>query len=278
MDSKTVATALSDEKVRGLIPQSVLSQITQLHVVDSISSTNDYLMQLPASNRQGFVVCAANQQTAGRGRRGREWQSPANANIYFSVGYCFRDIAISRLGCLSLVSGVVVCRVLESLGLRPGIKWPNDILLDSMKLAGILVETRLVRDEMYAVIGVGVNVDMPAQAATKIDQSWTDLSSAFSGSDRLCDRNLLIAELVSGLVNACRQFELTSMESFLSDWERYDLLAQRDVIISGPDQADVRAKVTGIADDCALRVIVDGYEKSVYEAEVKLKLINDDCD
>ncbi len=278
VDSALVANKLNESIVRENIAKSVLSEISELCILESIGSTNDYLLQLAPTRRQGFVVCAANQQTAGRGRKGREWQSPADANIYLSVGYRFQGVAADRLSCVSIASGVAVCRVLEFTGLRPELKWPNDILLEGKKLGGILVEARVSSNEVFIVIGVGLNVDMPQHIDSEIDQPWIDMRTALISDDKSINRSLLTGKLVTELCNACRQYHRSAMTEFQEDWLRFDMLKQRDVIICDSKGNESQASVTGFADDCALLVNMDGIERRVYAADVKLRLDSHDCD
>ena len=211
--------------------RTLLRQLTVLEVVDS---TNLFLQRLPVAQQHGHAV-VADRQESGRGRRGRSWHSPPGGNIYLSVGWQFAMPADALLP-LPLVVAVTVARALQQAGLRAaGIKWPNDILVDGRKLAGILVELRQHAAEgAGAVIGVGVNVSMPTVPGNEnpIEQAWTDICSqvpeplAEDFRDSLC--GLLLGELLRGL----ELFASQGFAAFAADWARLDILHGRAVNIS----------------------------------------------
>ena len=139
------------------------------------------LRRVEAGGRSG-LVCTAEQQTAGRGRRGREWISPFGRNLYVSTVWEFTQGAAALEG-LSLAVGVAVAQALKGLGLpEVQLKWPNDIQHEGKKLGGVLLE--MVGDasrQCQVVVGIGVNVAMPGAAANAIDQAWTDISRMTAG-------------------------------------------------------------------------------------------------
>ena len=203
------------------------SQPVQIEVMDSLGSTNNYLMELEGPIK-GYRVCLAERQTAGRGRRGRQWQSPFARNLYMSLAF-ERDLGFQKLSGLSLVAGVAVVRALEELGVQGlALKWPNDIWLDGNKLAGILVE---LQGEFQAtsrvVIGLGLNVHM-RHGDAEIDQAWTSL--ALNG--------VQLPEGRTGLATAVLRQILVSMEGFIErgfgdwmeSWQRYDALYGQEVV------------------------------------------------
>ncbi len=267
--------------VYGYLAEPVICKLTELQVLESTSSTNDQVMKSVQQGKDGFFACIANQQTAGRGRNGKTWQSPSNANIYMSIGWCFDSSRANETGGLALACGVTVARLLNSMHLKVGLKWPNDILLNDKKLAGLLLETRIQARKMFVVVGLGLNVDMPAVEAKKIDQPWIDLSSALaeksfmlnqsSSGQSLIDRNFLVAQLLSGLIDCLIQYKASGFESFAEDWDKLDVLAGRNVIIK-TDEEEVEAKVLGYGKDHGIRVKVNNEEKIYYAADIKLKL------
>jgi len=252
------------------LPASVAKKLESLQVFDVTTSTNDRLMNHTPDKLGRFIACIANQQTAGRGRNGHDWHSPADANIYMSIAVKLDGQQMGALNGLSLASGVSLARVFEAMGLNVGIKWPNDILSDDKKLAGILVETRVKARQVLVVVGVGVNVAMPEQADEIIDQPWTDLTSLM-GRDSVPDRNQLAAQLLAGLIQCLIQYIKGGFDSFAQDWKKYDLLRGRDVIIKS-GEAEFSAKVLGVNNDLGLKVQVNEEEKVLYAADIKLKL------
>jgi len=195
-----------------------------LSVFDSIDSTNAAVMR--AESGPGTVpICIADSQSAGRGRRGRAWQSPPGQNLYLSLGLEFGG-GFSALDGLSLVFGVALAEALEGLGLDDvQLKWPNDVFHDGRKLAGILVELQgeLEEGRIQVVAGVGLNVHMVE--APDVDQAWTSLAKA--EPERSWSRNKVAATVIASVLNACREFSHSGFEAFRDRWQRRDLFFGR---------------------------------------------------
>lgn len=229
---------LSKEAIQRNFSAVVMSDVQVLDIFDTVGSTNEVALSRVRAGNMGCYVCLAEHQTAGRGRRGRQWLSPYAANIYLSMVKNFPG-GIAALDGLSLVVGVVVCEALESLGVDGvGLKWPNDIVVGSAKLGGILIE---IAGDMTgvaaAVIGVGLNVSISAPAAALLDREWIDLSRMGRGE---LSRNTLAASLLNGLCPALREFQQQGLAPFLARWRRLDVVVGRrisvlsgDTIISG---------------------------------------------
>jgi BirA family biotin operon repressor/biotin-[acetyl-CoA-carboxylase] ligase len=131
----------------------------ELHCYDELGSTNDRAKELAEEGAEHGEVVVAEAQTAGRGRRGREWVSPARRNLYFSV-ILRPELPPSRAAELTLVASIAICDAARQAGVDAGIKWPNDLLASGKKLAGILTELAAEPDRVHwAVVGVGVNVN-----------------------------------------------------------------------------------------------------------------------
>lgn len=190
-------------------------------LVEETRSTNDDLLALPPSKRHGRVLLAE-RQNAGKGRRGRAWQSPAG-NIWMSVGWRFAS-APRLLSDLPLLVGVCVCRALARLGLEgQRIKRPNDILVDGAKLCGILVETTSGRAGCDSVTGIGINVRLADDMGERIDQPWTDLRRLLG--DGLPSRNALVAGVLDELLPRYR--DETNRAAFLAEaWPKWALVAE----------------------------------------------------
>lgn len=272
---------LDKDGVYSYLSEQTISTITQLQVLESVASTNDEVMGSLQKGLDGFIGCVTDQQTKGRGRNGKVWQSPANSNIYMSIGCVFDVSLVGKAGGLSLACGVAVARLLHKAGVKVDLKWPNDILLKDKKLAGLLVETRISSSKMYVVVGLGLNVNMPETASKKIDQPWVDLLTALSekGSNEnealkslgLNGRNELVAKLFNVLVECLQEYKKTGFESFEKDWNKLDLLTGRNVLIKADDE-EVEAKVLGYGSDHSLRVDINNEEKTYYAADIKLKI------
>lgn len=202
------------------------SKISSLEIYDRIPSTNTHLLQNGSRNAPSGAVCLAEQQTHGKGRRGRQWISPFGKNIYLSVFWRFQT-SPSALGGLSLAAGVAVMRALQrEFGEAFQLKWPNDIYYDGKKLGGILVEVSGESDgPCIAVIGLGLNISLSQTEAAPITQAWTDLSSVL-GPDRV-SRNRLTAALIDCLLKILSDYEWSGIGPYLEEWRSYDFLKDK---------------------------------------------------
>jgi BirA family transcriptional regulator, biotin operon repressor / biotin---[acetyl-CoA-carboxylase] ligase len=188
-----------------------------LNLFPLLDSTNSYLMRHESPARQ---VCLAESQSAGRGRRGRQWISPFAQNIYCSCGWGFEG-GVATLEGLSLAVGVVIVRALQRHGVSGvELKWPNDVLYQKQKLAGILIEMRGdPAGYCEVIIGIGINVAMGSDQAQAICQPWIDLRTllARQGLPRIT-RNLLVATLLDELVLVLSDYERTGFARYCAEW------------------------------------------------------------
>lgn len=198
----------------------------QVEVMDSLGSTNSYLMEMEGPI-EGYRVCLAERQTAGRGRRGRQWQSPFARNLYMSLAF-ERDLGFQNLSGLSLIAGVAVVRALEEFGVQGlALKWPNDVWLGGNKLAGILVE---LQGEFQAssrvVIGLGLNVHM-RHGDAEIDQAWTSLARC--GVQLPEGRTGLAITVLRQMIVSVEAFIERGFSDWRESWQRYDALYGQQV-------------------------------------------------
>ena len=218
---------LSKAALLDALPADSLARNAELVILDEVDSTNDYLLRTPASMDTEARICLAEYQTGGRGRQGRTWHSPFGRNIYLSLsrGVALGPDAMSGIG---LAAATAVLGALETCGLRDaGLKWPNDILHQGRKLAGLLIE---LHGEHHGnsrlVIGVGINVAMTADATRHIDQAWTDLRSILG---HMPARNHLAGNMIHELTLMIDTFTRDGLAPFLDRWAAYDLTKDRTV-------------------------------------------------
>jgi len=262
------------ERIVERLPGPIRALLRDLSVLERTDSTNSALARLPAGERHAHVLLAE-QQTSGRGRRQRSWHSPAGGNIYLSLGWRFATQTAS-LSTLPLVTAVCLCRALDRAGLRGhGIKWPNDVLINGAKLAGILVETQAVGSgPVLAVIGIGLNVRMPGSGGGDttaiIDRPWTDLASQLPPERRSISRNEVVALLLEELLPGLEHFGAEGFAGFRDEWRQRDLLAGHRLRLEGNGGFRYGRAVT-VEDDGGLRVDIDGYGSQVlYAADVSI--------
>lgn len=265
---------LDADAIRANLPMPVQAQLAGLEVAWSIDSTNSELLRRMAP-AVGTHVLLAERQTGGRGRRGRPWASPLAAHLYVSLSRTFGG-GLARLGGLSLVAGIAAAEALRALGFtRVGLKWPNDLVVvddegTMRKLGGLLVEGGGEHaGPARAVIGIGLNVRMPATAAIGIDQPWCDLVRLSNGGVPI--RNAIAAALLEHLLPALDRFDATGLASFRPRYAELDALAMQPVTVHGADSAHDGIAL-GLADDGALRVrLADGTERSFHAGEVSVR-------
>ncbi|MCS6927435.1 MAG: biotin--[acetyl-CoA-carboxylase] ligase, partial [Candidatus Binatia bacterium] len=136
-----------------------------LHIFPTLDSTNTYAARLARDGAPEGTVVIADMQTGGKGRLGRTWVSPPHVNLYLSV-ILRPPVSIAAAPSLNLLAGVAVAETIASVcGLRPSIKWPNDVLVNDKKVCGILAEMQVSASTLCAVIlGIGVNINAPLSA------------------------------------------------------------------------------------------------------------------
>jgi len=183
-----------------------------VEVVEETGSTNADLLAR-AATLSGPLLLVARNQTAGRGRAGRSWLSSSEGSLTFSLAWRFEG-GLARLTGLPLAIGVALAETLDRLGVQVGLKWPNDVLRDGDKLAGILIETQAApAGGVWAVIGIGLNLLMPDELEAQIGRSVASLPWLAR-----MDRNELLAALLDGLAGALREFEHAGFAAFAARW------------------------------------------------------------
>lgn len=217
-----------------------------LSVVAETGSTNDDAAAAARAGAPHGATFVAETQTAGRGRRGHRWHTPPGDSLAFSL-ILRPTLAPSDASALTLAIGlavrdVVARRVPEA----AAVKWPNDVLVDEKKIAGILVESQIVGARVAAVIvGVGLNV---LTRAFPPEIAATATSLALAGARDL-DREALLAELLGEIETRTAAFAQSGLSSMLEELKRHDALASKSVRVGS-----VEGVADGIAPDGALRI------------------------
>jgi BirA family biotin operon repressor/biotin-[acetyl-CoA-carboxylase] ligase len=194
---------------------------------DETNSTNAFMLN-HASELESGDICVAEYQSAGRGRRGRQWLSPYGHHMYASLFWRL-NLDISNASGLSLVVGCSIVKTLQELGVEGlGVKWPNDIYLEHKKLAGILIELSHHSDrQTELVIGFGINMSMSVEQGELIDQPWSDLSAM----DNMPDKTMLVVKIHQQLKRDLVLFEQQGLDAFLQRWNDNDLFINREVTL-----------------------------------------------
>jgi len=241
---------LDAECISNAFPNREKGLIHELTILDSIDSTNAYAMRELQNDsdipgRGKYAVYLAEQQTSGKGRRGRPWSSPFGENVYLTMVRQFDTGEVGTDG-LSLVIGMGVIRALNGLGIEGlGIKWPNDVLHNNKKLSGILIE---ISGDVYGLcqllIGIGINTFCRDEDMREVDQPWTDL---FRLSGKRFDRNRVVAATVTHIISVLEDFERHGLEKFLQEWESLDVMRGEKVELhfSGSSKVGIARGISG---------------------------------
>ena len=243
-------------------------------IVLTIGSTNTELLARAATGAASGTCVAAEMQTAGRGRRGRVWQSKLAGSLTYSLLWRF-DKGAAELGGLSLVVGLALARALRAAGVSGAmLKWPNDVLVNGEKLAGILIETQGdMLGPTVAVIGVGVNIRLPDSLKLSIDQPVTDV---LSHVDKFLSRNNLLASMLRELVVVLDQFGQHGFKGLKADWTRLHALHGQLITVRQSHLDDYDAVVKDVGNDGSL--IVEpinhlGRREALTSAEISVRAL-----
>ncbi len=214
-------------------------KIENLFFEEEMASTNDYAKKIALENCPNWSVVLCNNQTNGRGRLGRSWEAEKNSGIYIS--FVLRpEILPQYVYQITLVVGVAIRRVLESLtGLEPLIKWPNDILINGKKVAGILTEMNSEMEKInFVIVGVGINVNN-SKFSEDIAQKAT---SIMLETNKIYSRNEIIRKLVIELEKCYNQFCLYGFKPFKEEYNKYCANVGKNVTTQNGSE-----KTTGIS-------------------------------
>lgn len=236
---------------------------------EQLESTNTKIAEMAAEGSEHGTVVVADSQTAGKGRRGRTWESPKGENIYMSM-LLRPGIATDKAPMLTLVMAYSVAQAIRKQGFPDvQIKWPNDLILSGKKICGILTEMQLKGSEIdFVVVGVGINVNTH-NFPTDLDGKATSL---YMESGRQFERQPIIEAVVDNFVNLYEQFVKKQSLSFLQD-SYNDMLVNvgKEVRVLEPDN-EYTAYAQGINAEGELLVrTAEGVEKAVYAGEVSVR-------
>jgi len=229
----------------------------EVRVVDRCSSTNTLLL---AEKPDHPVLLAADEQTAGRGQRGRMWHAARGTAATFSI--------LRRMHCtpqllsgLSLAAGVAAARALRALGAGEiALKWPNDLLAGESragekhagaKLGGILIETRVQGREIWAVVGIGINCRHVGALGARLRRRLTALDDLLRPAPA---RNAVIAAVAREVLAALEFFESAGLPAFADDWRMLHAHEGRRLRVRLADGRTVSGIATGLAPNGALRL------------------------
>ncbi len=222
----------------------------RVDVVDACLSTSSELLAAAPTARAPRLLIAE-EQLAGRGRRGRRWISCVGAALTMSLQRGFRR-APRELAALPLAAGVAAVRALRGLGAPDAaLKWPNDLLVRGSKLGGILIETRAAGGEVIAVTGIGINCRSVAGLEARLGRPTAALQEF---AERLPSRNAIAARVAGELLAALDAFEAHGLAAFKDEWEAMHAYAGQRLRVRLADGRVLAGVADGLAEDGGLRL------------------------
>lgn len=243
----------------------------QVVCLEQVDSTNDEAKRRAACGAPGGLAIIAGEQTGGKGRRGRAFQSLPGKGLYLTA-LLRPSVTPAQVSQITAWSAVAVCRAVEALtGLHCGIKWTNDIILDGKKLCGILTELGIEGesgDLDYVVVGIGINV---SQTTEDFGPDLADIATSLGQYlEHPPRRAEVAAALLTELDRLCEDFPLRK-KPWLEEYRRRCLTVGRSVRVLHPG-GEFQATALGVEDDFSLRVgLADGREETISAGEVSVR-------
>lgn len=237
--------------------------------LDSVDSTNDYLVRAYQQGRvSGHVAVLAHQQTQGRGRAGRRWLADPGASLCLSVGL---PLAGHQLPGLPLCVGIAVAKVLENLGVPVGLKWPNDLMVQSRKLGGVLCESFQTGAGAFTVIGLGVNL-RPVQLPDAMGGRGTTCLADWLDGATVPDPLGFAQTLVPAILDQIAQSQRHGMVPVFQQFTRLDVWLGHEVQVLDQGVLLHRGVARGIDEQGAYLVETSQGLRAVHAGDLSLRV------
>lgn len=248
LDQQKIASEIDNHKL-----------INEIQVLPTVDSTNDYLLKLARQGCKSGTFALAEHQSKGRGRLERQWYSPFAGNLFCSVLWHFNKDPAELSG-LSLAVAIALVRTLENYGISGlQLKWPNDVLWQQRKLAGILLDMIAEPHGVTkVVIGIGLNI--------KPTEDWAYLEEI---TPKPIERNQLTSLLINDLASSLVIFSDQGLAPFLNDWEKRDVLNGKKIKVESSNKA-YTATAKGISERGELVIDHDGQQRTILFGTVRL--------
>ena len=260
------------ERIRALCGPA--AQEVVIETIDETGSTNADLLArlaLKAPHCQQMAprhLLLAHNQTAGRGRAGRSWLASREGSLTFSLAWKFQRRVQDLVG-LPLAIGVAIAEAMAHFQIEVQLKWPNDVLRQGKKLAGVLIETSASTEPqqaaIWAVIGIGINIHVPDDLADRIGQPVAHMSAG------TVQRDLLMASLLDGLAQAMNLFEEQGFAAFAARWNALHAHAGQEVVMLDHGRVLHAGRAVGVDDIGRLLLDSAGGRIAVMAGDVSLR-------
>ena len=248
-------TSLDVELIRRAADKLPEDGLVHIEAFAEIDSTNSYLMRMPGPEPRESHIAVTNNQTAGRGRHGKTWQSPPGSGLCLSAAYTFADRP-DNLSALTLALGLGAIDALEELGARGvELKWPNDLVALDGKLGGILTEVQPHSPGAVSVVaGIGINVDLNTEHDFGIETAWARrVVNLKNVCEAMPTHEEVAGKITKHLLKTFIAFETSGFAAVAARWSRYDWLLGREITIDTSED-QFSGIGAGVAEDGALLV------------------------
>ncbi|MGN6554118.1 MAG: biotin--[acetyl-CoA-carboxylase] ligase [Verrucomicrobiota bacterium] len=260
-----------------LHPDDLLARLGKTRVVgrdirvfEETTSTNDIVEKLARDGVKEGAVVFADSQTKGRGRLGRKWMSPARKGLWFSV-LLRPDLRPQQATQLTVAAATALARAIQSeTGVKPEIKWPNDILIGGRKVAGILTELNAELDSVkYLILGIGVDVNLSAEEFPPELRSIATSLRAASG--KLLSRSGLAVAILQELDKDYARINAGDFAALADEWEAKCTTIGQNVVIRIGDR-EIRGRAESLSEEGALQVRTEhGHLEPIIGGDVSLE-------
>ena len=225
------------------------------YLLNTVDSTNTFAKKKLLE--KDYLVVIAEEQTAGRGRQGKQWYSPDAGNIYMSIKLRSNDYAP-----LSLIVGLLISEAMDSVSgqkINVGLKWPNDLLIDNKKICGILIESEVNEDNVDFIIGIGINYFLP-----KKESWWGEINDLADILPR--------EKLINAILKRITKYLENGYESWKVAWEKRCVHMGKEIKVISNNQNDYEIGVfTGINEKGKMMLKTKNELKIISSGECSIK-------
>ena len=225
------------------------------YLLDTVNSTNTFAKDKKLL--KNFLIVISEEQTAGRGRQGKQWYSPDSGNIYMTIKFKDKNDAP-----LSLIIGLLISESMDYVSgkkINAGLKWPNDLLINNKKICGILVESEIVNDEIEFIVGIGINYSLP-----KKESWWGEIGNLAEILPR--------EKLINSILHAIISYAENGYPNWLTAWENRCMhIGDELKVISNNNQDEEFGIFQGINEEGKMLLKTSSELKSISSGECSIK-------
>ena len=225
------------------------------YLLETVDSTNTFAKDKKLL--KNFLIVISEEQTAGRGRQGKQWYSPDSGNIYMTIKFKNKNDAP-----LSLIIGLLISESMDNVSgkkINAGLKWPNDLLFNNKKICGILVESEIVNNEIEFIVGIGINYSLP-----KKESWWGDIGKLAEILPR--------EKLINSILRAIISYTENGYPNWLAAWENRCMhIGDELKVISNNNQDEEFGIFQGINEEGKMLLKTSSELKSISSGECSIK-------